>query len=393
MRGHIIKRYKNSYTIVLTLGRDPSTGKPKQQWVSVKGTKKEAERRLSDLLHQLDTGTFMKPGKTTLGEFLERWLKDYAWPNLAPRTAEGYETIVRRHLIPHLGNISITHLKPEHLQKYYSEMLSSGRCGSSCGLSAQTVRHHHTALHKALQTAVEWGLLSRNIADAISAPRAERPEMQTWGEEEVTRFLEAAKPTPYYAIFYTALFTGMRRSELLALRWQDVNFMLSQVYVSRSLHQLRDGKFIFRSPKTAKGRRMVALPPSAILVLSAHYEKQKLERALLGGKPLTADDLVFSTLEGKPLRPNTVTRAWTIIAARAGLRVIRLHDARHTHASLMLKQGIHPKIVQERLGHSTIAITLDTYSHVSPGLQEAAAKRFDEVFLPSYNKVVAEKFD
>ena len=393
MRGHIIKRYKNSYTIVLTLGRDPSTGKPKQQWVSVKGTKKEAERRLSDLLHQLDTGTFMKPGKTTLGEFLERWLKDYAWPNLAPRTAEGYETIVRRHLIPHLGNISITQLKPEHLQKYYSDMLSSGRCGSSCGLSAQTVRHHHTALHKALQTAVEWGLLSRNIADAISAPRAERPEMQTWGEEEVTRFLEAAKPTPYYAIFYTALFTGMRRSELLALRWQDVNFMLSQVYVSRSLHQLRDGKFIFRSPKTAKGRRMVALPPSAILVLSAHYEKQKLERALLGGKPLTADDLVFSTLEGKPLRPNTVTRAWTIIAARAGLRVIRLHDARHTHASLMLKQGIHPKIVQERLGHSTIAITLDTYSHVSPGLQEAAAKRFDEVFLPSYNKVVAEKFD
>jgi integrase len=392
MRGHIIRRYKNSYTIVLNLGCDPATGKQKQQWISIKGTKKDAERRLSDLLHQIDTGTFMKPGKTTLGEFLERWLKDYVWPNLAPRTAEGYETIVRRHLIPNLGNISITHLKPEHLQKYYSEMLSSGRCGSSSGLSAQTVRHHHTALHKALQTAVEWGLLSRNIADAIRAPRAERQEMQTWGEEEVTLFLEAAKPTPYYAIFYTALFTGMRRSELLALRWQDVNFMLSQVYVSRGLHQLRDGSFIFRSPKTAKGRRMVALPPSAILVLTAHYEKQKLERALMGGKALSTDDLVFSTLEGKPLRPNTITRAWTIIAARAGLRVIRLHDARHTHASLMLKQGIHPKIVQERLGHSTIAITLDTYSHVSPGLQEAAAKRFDEAFLPSYNEVVAEKF-
>jgi integrase len=184
--------------------------------------------------------------------------------------------------------------------------------------------------------------------------------MQTWGEEEVTRFLEAAKPTPYYVIFYAALFTGMRRSELLALRWQDVNFMLSQVYVSRSLHQLRDGSFKFMSTKTAKGRRMVALPPSAILVLNAHYDKQKLERALMGGNPLTADDLVFSTIEGKPLRPNTVTRAWTMIAARAGLKVIRLHDARHTHASLMLKQGVHPKIVQERLGHSTIAITLDT---------------------------------
>ena len=170
MRGHIIKRYEDSYSIVLNLGTDPATGKRKQQWITVKGTKKEAEKRLADMLHQLDTGTFMKPSKTTLAEYLERWLKDYAWPYLAPRTAEGYESIIRQHLIPKLGNITLTQLKPEHLQKYYSEMLRSGRCDSSCGLSAQTVRHHHTALHKALQTAVEWGLLSRNAADAVRPP-------------------------------------------------------------------------------------------------------------------------------------------------------------------------------------------------------------------------------
>jgi integrase len=385
MRGHIVKRYKNSYTVVLNLGIDPTTGKRKQQWLSVKGTKKEAEHKLADLLHQLDTGTFMKPGKTTLREYLERWLKDYVWPNLAPRTAEGYESIIRQHLIPQLGNITLTQLKPEHLQKYYSEILCSGRCKSASSLSAQTVRHHHTALHKALQTAVEWGLLSRNVADAVRPPRAERPEMHTWGEDDISHFLEATKNTPYYALFYTALFTGMRRSELLALRWQDIDFILSQVYVSRSLHQLRDGNFVFRSPKTAKGRRTVALPPSAILVLNEHREKQELERAMLG-KLLTDDDLVFSHLDGKPIRPNTITRAWTTLATRAGLKVIRLHDARHTHASIMLKQGIHPKIVQERLGHSSIAITLDTYSHVSPGLQEAAAKRFDDAFNTRYNK-------
>jgi integrase len=385
MRGHIVKRYKNSYTIVLTLGVDPTTGKRKQQWISVKGTKKEAEKRLAELLHQLDTGMFMKPGKTTLTEYLERWLKDYAWPNLAPRTAEGYETIIRQHLIPKLGNLLLTQVKPEHLQKYYSEMLNSGRCNSSRGLSAQTVRHHHTALHKALQTAVEWGLLSRNVADAVRPPRAERPEMRTWGEDDIIHFLEAAKHTPYYALFYAALFTGMRRSELLALRWQDVDFILSQVYVSRSLHQLRDGSYVFRPTKTAKGRRTVALPPSAILVLNEHRGKQERDRAMLGTS-LKDDDLVFSALDGKPIRPNTITRAWPMLAVRAGLKAIRLHDARHTHASLMLKQGIHPKIVQERLGHSTIAITLDTYSHVSPGLQQAAAKRFDEVFLPKYNE-------
>jgi integrase len=385
MRGHIIKRYKNSYTIVLNLGHDPATGKRKQQWISVKGTKKEAEKRLAELLHQLDTGMFMKPGKTTLTEYLERWLKDYAWPNLAPRTAEGYGTIIRQHLIPKLGNLLLTQVKPEHLQKYYSEMLNSGRCNSSRGLSAQTVRHHHTALHKALQTAVEWGLLSRNVADAVRPPRAERSEMRTWGEDDITHFLEAAKHTPYYALFYTALFTGMRRSELLALHWQDVDFILSQVYVSRSLHQLRDGSYVFRPTKTAKGRRTVALPPSAILVLNEHRGKQERDRAMLGIS-LKDDDLVFSALNGKPIRPNTITRAWPMLAVRAGLKAIRLHDARHTHASLMLKQGIHPKIVQERLGHSTIAITLDTYSHVSPGLQQAAAKSFDEIFLPKYNE-------
>ncbi len=382
MRGHITKRGKNSYTIVLNLGIDPQTGKRKQQWVSVKGGKKDAEKRLSELLHQLDTGTFMKPTKTTLAEYLERWLKDYAWPNLAPKTAEGYEHIIRRHFIPALGNMALTQLKPEHLQRYYSQKLTGG-------LSAQTVRHHHTALHKALQTALEWGLLSRNVADAVSPPRVQRPEMHTWGEDDIAHFLEAAKDTPYYALFYTAFFTGMRRSELLALRWQDIDFVLSQVYVSRSLHCLSGGRVVFRSPKTAKGRRTVALPPSAILVLKEHYEKQKLERAMLG-MPLTDDDLVFSHLDGSPLLPDSVTHAWIKLVRRTGLKSIRLHDARHSHASLMLKQGVHPKIVQERLGHASIQITLDTYSHIAPGLQQAAAKRFDEAFTTKYNEPINE---
>ena len=171
MRGHIVKRYKNSYTIVLNLGTDPATGKRKQQWISVKGTKKEAEKRLSDLLHQLDTYTFLRPAKTPLTEYLERWLQDYVRPNLAPRTAEGYEHIIRKYLIPALGNMTLNQLKPEHLQRYYSEKISGG-------LSPQTVRHHHTALHKALETAVEWGVLSRNIADAVSLPRVQRLDMQ-----------------------------------------------------------------------------------------------------------------------------------------------------------------------------------------------------------------------
>ena len=182
----------------------------------------------------------------------------------------------------------------------------------------------------------------------------------------------------------------MRRSEMLALRWQDIDFLFSQVSVSRSLHQLKDGSYVFTQPKSAKSRRTIALSPSAILTLQENKGKQEATWAKLG-VPLKDDNLVFSTLEGKPLRPNTVSRAWTMLAARAGVKVIRLHDARHTHASLMLKQGVHPKIVQEQLGHASIQITLDTYSYVAPGLQEAAAKRFDDAFQTRHNENVAEK--
>lgn len=383
MRGHIVKRGKNSYSLAISLGRDSNTGKYKYQWITVRGNKKDAERKLAEVLYQLDNDTYIKPGKISVAEYLERWLKDYVKPNLSPCGFERYESVVRVHLIPSFGAIPLTQLRPEHLQRHYTAGLNSG-------LSPLTVRYHHVVIHKALQTALKWGLISHNVADSVDVPRSRRIEMQTWDEDDVAHFLETAKQSPYYTLFYIALFTGMRRSELLALRWQDVDLVYSQVYVSRGLHHLRDGSYVFTEPKSAKSRRMIALPPSAILTLRIHYEKQKQERAMLG-MSLKDDDLVFSTPDGKPLRPDTVSRAWANLAARAGIKVIRFHDARHTHASLMLKQGIHPKIVQERLGHASIQITLDTYSHVAPGLQEAAAVQFENLVSSKYNNTANEK--
>jgi len=374
MRGHIVKRYRNSYCIVLNLGTDPATGKRKQQWISIKGTKRAAEKRLAELLHQLDNGIFTKPGKTTLADYLKQWLKDYCWANLAPRTAEGYESIVHCHLIPSLGQIPLTQLKPEHLQHVYSDKLAAE-------LSHRTVRYIHVTLHKALQDAVRLGIIVRNPADAVKPPKVQRHEMHTMNESDIHIFLEFAKSTPYYALFYLVLFTGMRRSELLALRWSDIDLILCQLSVTRALHQLRDGSLIFRQPKTAKGCRLISLSPSTAIVLRQHREQQEKTRQVLG-LTLTDDYLVFCKVDGKPLLPNTVSHAWTKLARRTGLKGIRLHDARHTHASLMLKQGVHPKIVQERLGHASIQITLDTYSHVAPGLQQAAANRFDDIVLP-----------
>ncbi len=196
----------------------------------------------------------MKPGKTTLAEYLETWLSDYAKPNLSPRGFERYAGIIIKHLIPDIGSITLIQLRPEHLQKLYAAKLNSG-------LSARTVRYIHVVIHKALQTAIKWGLASRNVADGVDVPRARRSEMQTWNEDDITLFLEAAKNTPYYALFYLALFTGMRRSELLGLKWNDVDLILGEVSVTCSLHHLRDGSYIFTEPKSAKSRRTIALPP------------------------------------------------------------------------------------------------------------------------------------
>jgi len=388
MRGHITKRGKNSYSIAISLGKDLTTKKYKYQWVTVKGTKKDTEKRLSEILHQLDNGTFMKPGKMTVGEYLDQWLKDYR-PSIGPHSAQTYEFFIERHIKPAMGQLPLTSLKPEHLQKVYSDKLLSGRRDGTGGLSARSVRYIHVTIHRALKSAVRLGLLSRNVADSVDVPGLERHEMQTMTEYDIHAFLEAARSTPYYTLFYLALFTGMRRSELLALRWSDMDLLMCQASVNRTLHRLNNGEIIFRETKTAKSRRMVALSPHTCLVLQEHRQKQEQDR-LLADNPLQESNLVFSQLDGTPLLPDSITHAFMVLARRIGLSGIHLHSARHTHASLMLKQGVHPKIVQERLGHASIQITLDTYSHVAPGLQEAAAAGFDKMVLPMCENVAVE---
>ncbi len=203
-------------------------------------------------------------------------------------------------------------------------------------------------------------------------------------EDGISVFLEAAFHSPYYVLFYLAFFTGMRRSELLALRWCDVDLLLCQVHITRSLHYLRTGNIVFGSPKTTRARRIVSLPPSSACLLQGHKDKREAQL----GMTLKEDDLIFSDHEGKPLLPDTISHAWAKLVKRAGLEHIRFHDARHTHASLLLKQSVHPKIVQERLGHATISTTLDLYSHVSPGLQEAAAIGFDKLVNQREKEVI-----
>ena len=378
MRGRIIKRKgSNNYTIVLQLGLDPSTGKRKQQWITAGPSKREAEKQMAKLINELDNGTYIAPNKITVAQYLQRWLAECGKPSLTPRSYERYRGIIEKNLIPALGRIRLIDLRPEHVQRHYASLLDKG-------LAARTVRYDHIVLHGALRMAVKWQLVPRNVADAVDPPKARNSEMQTWDSDEVATFLEAAKSTPYHVLFYAALYTGARRSELLGLSWRHVDFIYSQINIERGLHWTKDKGYIFIQPKSAKSKRNIALSPSLVLLLKEHREKQECARLLIG-KPLSEDDLVFAHDDGTPLFPNSVSRAWTMLASNVGIKLIRFHDARHTHASLLLKQGAHPRIVQERLGHSTIATTLDVYSHVTPGLQEAVAARFDEAMSSKYN--------
>lgn len=372
MRGSIVAR-GDSWRIKVPLGKDSATGKYTAFYETVRGTRKDADRRLRELLTELDKGIFVRPGKATLGEYLTAWLNDYCKPNLSPRTHELYSYMCEKHIAPALANILLAELRPPHLQHLYAEKLAAG-------LSPRTVQLIHVTLHKALKNAVRAGFLSRNVAEAVDSPKVTRPEMRTMSETDMHIFLEMARDTEYHALFYVLLFTGLRRSEALALTWGTVDLLLCEMSVTRSM-QFIGNKVSFKQPKTTKSRRMIALSPSTVAVLKDHLMLQNTRRQALELPPVTDNDLVFCHWNGSPLLPNSVTHAWIKLTRRCGLRGIRLHDTRHTHASLLLKQGVHPKVVQERLGHAGIAITLDLYSYVAPGLQQAAANKFDDIVL------------
>ncbi len=379
MKGHIYKRAKGSWTIVYDLPTDSITGKRRQKSQTINGTKRDAERALREILQSVENGLYVKPNKITLGDWLRQWLKDYVSMNTTDRTQESYLSTVERHLIPSLGSIQLKDLQPYQLSSYYANKCSNGRADGKGGLSARSVVYHHRIISKALDYAVKMGVVVRNVASVVEPPRVARVTMNTLSTEEVQRFLDAARKTDYYVYFSTLLYTGLRRGELLALRWRNLDLSKSTLTVVATAYKLGNGDYIIKEPKTAQSRRTVTVPPSLVELFKVYRADQELLRIQLGIN-LHADDFVFIRPDGSPINPSAVTLAFRRIIKRAGLKDIRIHDLRHTHATLMLKAGVHPKVVSERLGHANIGITLDIYSHVLPGMQEAAAEKFDRIF-------------
>ena len=385
MKGHIYKRAKGSWTIVYDMPADSVTGKRRQKSETISGTKRDAERKLREVIQSLEQGSYVKPNKITVCDWLRQWLKGYVSMNTTDRTHESYSYIVERHLIPSLGHIQLKDLQPYHLSSYYAKKCSDGRVDGKGGLSARSVVYHHRILSKALDYAVKMGIAVRNVASVVDPPRVARVTMKTLSPEEVQRFLDVARETEYYVYFSTLLYTGLRRGELLALRWRNLDLIKGTLTVVATAYKLGNGDYIIKEPKTAHSRRTVTLPPSLVELFKVYRADQELLRVQLGVS-LKADDFVFIRPDGSPINPNAITLAFRRIVKNAGLKGIRIHDLRHTHATLMLKAGVHPKVVSERLGHANIGITLDIYSHVLPGMQESAAEKFDSIFEVNNNE-------
>ncbi len=391
MRGQIINRGKRTWLVRVFMGRD-GDGKRRYLNKTINGNKKDAQDWLSETLTKISTGAFIAPTRETVSEYLDKWLETAARPRVRESTFEDYKDIIDRYIRPAFGERRLSDLRPLDIQTLYSEMQARG-------LSARSVRYVHAVLSSALKQAVKWQMLFRNPCDGVELPRMVGSEMQALSPEQANRLLSAAAESEHGIVFSFALATGMRPEEFLGLQWSDIDLEKRTGTVRRTLVWRKGGGWYFGEPKTSRSRRTVPLPASLVRSLIVHRRVQAEARLKLG-QDYQNNDLVFATGKGTPHNSRNLSqRHFRPILAKAGtakdgenqaevselwpdrLKSLRLYDLRHTCATLLLAAGENPKVVSERLGHASIVLTLDTYSHVLPSMQQAATDKLEQILF------------
>jgi integrase len=374
MTGHLRQRSPGSWEIKFDAGADPVTGKRKTRYVTVKGGKKAAQAELRRLLSAIDEGRLIEPSKTTLAQFLDRW-ESWAATQVARKTLERYCELLRHHVRPHLGSASIQKLRPVNFAELYGRLQQEKPAGA--GLAPRTVGHVHRLLHRIFGHAVKWGVIAINPVAAAEPPRVPRTEIDILEPGEIRTVLQALRGRPLHPIAVIALATGMRRGEIAALRWNDVDFESGRIRVERSIEQTNAG-LAFKAPKTKAGRRSISIPPSIVAELRDHRRRQGELRLAFGMGKAGPDDLVFAREDGKPWPPDSMTTAWQKTVASLKLPRITLHALRHTHVSQLIASGLDVVTVSRRIGHSNPTVTLGVYSHLFGNTDEHAAEIVDQ---------------
>lgn len=368
MAGKPFRRGSKWYVIV-EMGRRED-GRRDQRWLHAP-TRREVLELQTKALRERDTGTAIDPSRMTVGEYLDHYLETVAQARVRATVYEVKRRNARLHIAPHLGSIALQKLAPHHLSAWHARLRAA--------LAPNTVRQVHAILHVALKQAVAWQLVPRNVADLVELPAATEREPTVWSLPQVRAFLASLDGDDARdLLFATAIETGARDSELLGLRWADTDLGDGPaIAITRALVRLRSNVYAENPPKSASSRRRIPLLPETAARLAAHRERQSREREAAGAA-WQDRDLVFAWRDGTPIKPSTLRQHWGRIVRRAGLPYIRPHDTRHAHATLLLGLNVHPKIVQERLGHSNPTMTMRVYSHVLKGMQEDALRKLGD---------------
>lgn len=398
MQGHIRKRTHKTkdgrttinWYVVIELERD-ADGRRRQKWYGSYRTRKDAEAARIEILHEINTGTFVEPTKVTLQEWVHRtWLPLIA-DRVKPSTLDSYRRNLDLHVLPTMGQRQLRRLTPVMLNQLYAELLTTGNRKTGEGLSAKTVSYVHTIIHKALADAVDLGLVNANIADRAKPPRPkarESKEIKSWTADELRTFLDLVEGHRLEAAWHVAAFTGMRRAEILGLRWRDLDLDSGRLSVRHTLVSV--GYEIVKSTPKTHQARTIDLDAGTVERLRNHHGRQ-LEDRQEWGTDYEENDLVFCRENGSPLHPHTFSQAFERIVARSGLPKIPLHGLRHTHATVGLAIGVPAKVVTERLGHENVAFTLKQYAHVLPGMQADAARRIATAILDDEDDIEPEE--
>ena len=376
MRGHVARKGSRYYAVVYE-GFDAFTGKDKYRRHAAGDTRKAAEKLLGDLVKRLHDGDYRAPERITFGDYLlERWLPTKR-AQLRLSTFSSYKNKIELHVLPHLGAIPLQKLQPEDLDTFYAHLLTDGkRNGAGGGLAPKTVRIIHGILRKALADAMRKGTVTRNVADLADAPKVRlggSRDMTVWAADELRDFLASIEDSEWYVPMFLAANTGMRRGEILGLTWRNVDLDTARLTVIQQILSVEYEAKV-ADVKTSHSRRTIDLDPRSVAVLKA-WRRQQLERKLATGQRKD-EGFVFTRDDGGPIHPDAFSQSWERLVRTSVFRRIRLHDLRHTHATILLKAGVPVKVVSERLGHSSPAFTMTVYQHVLPGMQADAAAAF-----------------
>ncbi|WP_134686488.1 site-specific integrase [Brevibacillus migulae] len=371
MAGSIKKDSKtNTWYFVVDVGKRPD-GKRNQKKMRGFKTKKEAEKALTELLNQVHTGIYVEPTKMLYKEYLKQWLEDKQ-TKVKKSSLQTYTWLVEYHIIPALGEIELSKITPMMIQQTYTRLMKGGK------LSAENIQKVHTLIRDSLKRAERWGLIPRNVASLVDRPRADKKELEVWDRDELNKFLWTARDSRYYIAFLLAAWTGMRQAEILGLRWKDIDFDKGTLRIVQTLrHNTTE---IQQTTKTKSSNRSISLSTHTLAALRKQRSRVAKEK-LQAGEHYKNHDLVVCTSLGTPVNSRNLNRTFYDLMKKAGVKRIRFHDLRHTHASLMLLMGENVKVVSERLGHANSRITLDTYSHLLPNMQRDAAQNFDKLMM------------